>query len=336
MRYQIILSVFLIVLCAASVVFAQNNSPILKDNTSGGTEETYKIGEVRGNIKRKAVNLPKPIYPREALEAGADGIVKVEVVIDSEGKIVSAKAIEGHPLLIGISEETARKTKFRSLDPAVPDARETGVIIYNFALEKTSWMRIGYELAVLQKAPSMRPFNVPRIAKTFESDWTGELEILKRLAEMRRAEIESPNVEPNNTKPIFKTVPPGTVTGRVSGMSTMERQIIIPNPPTPERIALSQNLIAALQSRLASNESNLWKFNAGVNFIKAFELYRNPNERRNAAQVIRESVESAPPEIPAETLGAMRRLIEIFESGDRRIETANEISQAMSTIFKTK
>src|SRR5215203_2537110 len=119
MRTGFFILMVLVFAFVASGVFAQTGSvPVLKDNSIPASgEEIYQIGDVRGTIRRKAVFLPKPPFPREALEAGADGTVKVEVVIDGEGSVVSAKAVSGNPLLYAVSEETARKTNFRSAAP---------------------------------------------------------------------------------------------------------------------------------------------------------------------------------------------------------------------------
>ena len=110
MNYKICLFLVTFFIFGAGDAFAQNSAPILKDN-SFDTTEIYKVGEIRGNIKRKAIFLPKPAFPREALEAGADGIVKVEIVIDTEGNVISATAISGRALLKNTAEETARRLR---------------------------------------------------------------------------------------------------------------------------------------------------------------------------------------------------------------------------------
>lgn len=325
-------SLSLFIFCAGNA-FSQNPAPVLKDN-SIEAEEVYTIGDVRGNIKRKAVLLPKPSFPREALEAGADGIVKVEVVIDAQGNVVSAKAISGHPLLYNSAEETARKTKFRSLEPTNENAKETGILTYNFAIEKAGWTKIAYDLAAIQKAPTLRPFNVPRAARAFQPEWTGEREILDKLAEMRRVEIETQN--PISDKPVFIRKTDANQNGALQSSIKAEVLLPVPNPPTGERIALAQNLTAALQSRLASDEPNLWRFNLGVNLAKTFEAARNPNEARNAAQLLKQFAETAPTGISTESLTALQKLIEVLESEARTGETPNEIVKSLAILFRSK
>ncbi|HVE58612.1 MAG TPA: TonB family protein [Pyrinomonadaceae bacterium] len=327
----LLLSLFII---GAGNAFSQNPAPVLKDNTTEA-EEVYKIGDVRGNIKRKAVLLPKPSFPREALEAGADGIVKVEVVIDAQGNVVSAKALAGHPLLFASAEETARRTKFRSVEPADENAKETGVITYNFAIEKAGWTKIAYDLAAIQKAPTLRPFNVPRIAKAFDPEWTGEREILDKLAEMRRVEIETQN--PVSDKPVFVRQPDPNQGGAMQSSIKAEIQLPVRNPPTGERIALAQNLTASLQSRLANDEANLWRFNLGIDLAKTFEIARSsPNEAQSAAQILKQAAENAPAGISVESLTALRKLTEILENEARNVQTINEIGKLLAILFRSK
>jgi len=334
MNFRICLFILSLFIFGAGNAFSQNSAPVLKDN-SVETEEVYKIGDVRGNIKRKAVLLPKPPFPREALEAGADGIVKVEVVIDAEGNVVSAKAVSGHPLLFASAEETARRTKFRGIETADKNVKETGILNYNFAIEKAGWTKIAYDLSVIQKAPTLRFFNVPRIARAFDPNWTGEHEILGKLAEMRRVEVETQNTV--SDKPVFVRKSAPNSGGALQSSIKAEIRLPIPNPPTGERIALSQSLTASLQSRLASNESDLWKFNLGVNLAKTFEVARDPNGSRNAAQILKQFAETAPTDISAESLTALQKLIEILENEARReAKPSNEIVKSLTIIFRSK
>ena len=54
-----------------------------------------------------ALSLPKPPYPPIAKQAGAQGPVNVQVLIDETGKVVSAKAISGSPLLMHAAQQAA-------------------------------------------------------------------------------------------------------------------------------------------------------------------------------------------------------------------------------------
>jgi outer membrane biosynthesis protein TonB len=62
-----------------------------------------------------------------AKQIGAAGEVRVQVAVDSNGNVVSARAVSGHPLLRSAAESAARQSRMR-LDAA----NSTGQIIYNF------------------------------------------------------------------------------------------------------------------------------------------------------------------------------------------------------------
>ena len=61
-----------------------------------------------GVLNGKALSLPKPPYPQIAKAAHASGTVVVQVLIDENGNVVSARAISGHPLLQAVAVAAAR------------------------------------------------------------------------------------------------------------------------------------------------------------------------------------------------------------------------------------
>jgi TonB family protein len=93
-----------------------------------GGQKTKYIGVVNG----KATDLPKPIYPEPARALGINGPVKVEVLIDENGVVVSATALEGNALLRRVSVQAARKSKFKPTTVGGRSVKVRGVIIYNF------------------------------------------------------------------------------------------------------------------------------------------------------------------------------------------------------------
>jgi protein TonB len=56
----------------------------------------------------------------------------VQVLIDEEGNVVSARAVSGHPLLQAASVTAARQAKFEPMTLAGEPVKVTGVIQYNF------------------------------------------------------------------------------------------------------------------------------------------------------------------------------------------------------------
>jgi TonB family protein len=85
-----------------------------------------------GVINGKATFLPSPPYPKPAEMVGAYGIVNVQVMIDETGKVVSSKAVSGHPLLKGTAESAAWKAKFSPTYLSKVPVKVTGVIVFNF------------------------------------------------------------------------------------------------------------------------------------------------------------------------------------------------------------
>lgn len=85
-----------------------------------------------GVINGKALSLPKPPYPLEARAAGASGAVSVQVLIAEDGKVISAQAVSGSPLLHFASRAAACQAKFRPTQLQGNPVKVSGVITYNF------------------------------------------------------------------------------------------------------------------------------------------------------------------------------------------------------------
>ncbi|MGI9055687.1 MAG: energy transducer TonB [Pyrinomonadaceae bacterium] len=86
----------------------------------------------KGVVNGKAISLPRPAYPAEARSEKAGGAVNVQVIIDEEGNVASAKAVSGHELLRNAAEQAALGAKFSpTLLEGIP-VKVTGVIVYNF------------------------------------------------------------------------------------------------------------------------------------------------------------------------------------------------------------
>jgi TonB family protein len=86
----------------------------------------------KGVLNGKALELPPPAYPQIAKMARASGTVVVQVVIDEDGRVISAKAVSGHPLLHAVCVQAARGAKFRPTLLEGEPVSVTGVITYNF------------------------------------------------------------------------------------------------------------------------------------------------------------------------------------------------------------
>ncbi len=88
-----------------------------------------------GVLNGKAISLPKPPYPAIAKAAHAAGTVTVQVLIDESGKVVSAKAVNGHPLLQQAAVQAAYGARFTPTQLSGQPVKVTGVITYNFVAQ---------------------------------------------------------------------------------------------------------------------------------------------------------------------------------------------------------
>jgi len=88
-----------------------------------------------GVLNGKAISLPKPAYPPIARAAHAAGTVVVQVLIDENGSVVSAKALSGHPLLQAVAVGAARQARFSPTKLSGQPVKVTGVIQYNFVAQ---------------------------------------------------------------------------------------------------------------------------------------------------------------------------------------------------------
>jgi TonB family protein len=71
-------------------------------------------------VPAEAIQRVQPVFPPEARNNPVSGAVSVLIIIDSSGSVVSAKAIDGPYVFRRVSEDAARKWKFR---PATRDGR---------------------------------------------------------------------------------------------------------------------------------------------------------------------------------------------------------------------
>jgi len=62
----------------------------------------------------------------------AQGKVDVQVVIDESGKVISAKAISGHPILKEAALRSAWAARFTPTLLSNVPVKVTGVIVYHF------------------------------------------------------------------------------------------------------------------------------------------------------------------------------------------------------------
>jgi TonB family protein len=87
-----------------------------------------------GVLNGKALALPPPIYPEVARRMRTFGKVEVDVIVDENGKVISATAISGPSLLRDVAVEAALKARFSPTKLSGQPVKIAGRINYNFTL----------------------------------------------------------------------------------------------------------------------------------------------------------------------------------------------------------
>ena len=98
---------------------------------------TPQTGPVRlpsSVITGKTIQKPAPPYPAIAKAANIQGTVAVQIVIDEEGRVISAKATSGPALLMNAAVQAAYRASFTPTVLTGKPVKVTGSITYNFVL----------------------------------------------------------------------------------------------------------------------------------------------------------------------------------------------------------
>jgi len=87
-----------------------------------------------GVLNGKALSLPAPAYPELARRMRTGGLVEVEVVVDENGKVISARALSGPPSLRDVAVQAANRARFSPTKLSGQPMKITGRINYNFTI----------------------------------------------------------------------------------------------------------------------------------------------------------------------------------------------------------
>lgn len=88
-----------------------------------------------GVIESKITHKASPPYPEMAKRARVSGSVTVQILLDEEGRVLSAQATSGHPLLRGAAEKAAYQTRFSPTLLSNQPVKVSGFITFNFILQ---------------------------------------------------------------------------------------------------------------------------------------------------------------------------------------------------------
>jgi TonB family protein len=99
-----------------------------ENETPSGSGKPVEVGA----LNAKATSLPKPAYTEEMKRIKARGRVTVRVVVDENGKVTSAQAVDGPVPLREAAEAAARQATFNPITEGGIVVKATGVLTYDF------------------------------------------------------------------------------------------------------------------------------------------------------------------------------------------------------------
>lgn len=85
-----------------------------------------------GSLLEKATSRIDPVYPQQARNTGAGGMVRVKIVVDETGAVSNILWAEGPMLLRKAAEEALRKWKFQPTMVEGKPVKATGYVDFNF------------------------------------------------------------------------------------------------------------------------------------------------------------------------------------------------------------
>jgi TonB family protein len=94
---------------------------------------TLKVSQ--GVLTAKAISLPQPQYPQLAKQIRLQGPVTVQILIDEEGRVISAQTMSGHPMLLAAAKDAALRARFTTTKLSGQAVKVQGLITYNFVLQ---------------------------------------------------------------------------------------------------------------------------------------------------------------------------------------------------------
>jgi TonB family protein len=95
-------------------------------------------------------------YPPIAISARAEGRIIVEIKMDAAGKVISARAFEGHPLLRKVAEKAAERWQFAPVSSDTKDLTARLTFVFKIAAkgeETEITFRPPYQVEMTIKPP---------------------------------------------------------------------------------------------------------------------------------------------------------------------------------------
>ncbi len=101
----------------------------------------FVVGDEYTFMNFEVISAEKPYYTRAAKEGGASGLVQVEILIETNGSVVKARARTGNKLLHPEAERAALASKFNRFTFGGKPARAIGFLVYRFGSRESGAKR---------------------------------------------------------------------------------------------------------------------------------------------------------------------------------------------------
>ncbi|MGD9561763.1 MAG: energy transducer TonB [Pyrinomonadaceae bacterium] len=92
----------------------------------------FVVGDKYTFMNFEVVSAEKPYHTRAAKAGGASGLVQVEILIDTDGRVLTARARTGNKLLHPEAERAALASRFNRFTFGGKPARAIGFLVYRF------------------------------------------------------------------------------------------------------------------------------------------------------------------------------------------------------------
>jgi TonB family protein len=300
-------------------------------NIAAQTPESSPKKIVGGVLNGKATSMPRPQYPAAARAVRASGAVSVQVLIDEQGNVASANAVSGHPLLRQAAEQAAREAKFLPTTLQGQPVKVSGIITYNFVTDM-NFTQIGFDLSLLEKSKEV-PKNIfaANIAANIPKEWEEERSNLYLLDAITR--------EPVIIKPDSNTTGIGSseektplkIENYSSNSTTAMAQGTAKGEPV-DRVKIAEELQKDIETRLASEKINLWKFQVGKALGRIAAQVEDEANVKTEASNLSDLISNAPSDFSS-TLESLRKLVELIQTTD---STPERIADIKSTAMKLR
>lgn len=123
----------------SKTVTAQTKTKTTAKSKKSAKDDGLVIGDKYSFLNGEVTEMVRPIYRKAARDAGAVGLVQVEVLIDPNGDVISARPRTGNALLHPEAEKAALATKFNKPSVYGKPAKAFGFIVFRFGTEEDEY-----------------------------------------------------------------------------------------------------------------------------------------------------------------------------------------------------